>query len=525
MSAGFLSNPLPWILPPFLGAIIGYVTNALAIRMLFRPLKVKRVFGLRLPLTPGIIPKQRSALAESIGRMVSEQLINAETLQSKLGSESFHSGVKRNIEELSARLLSTPLSKLKRDRLSVFYESLDSYLGSTLHRFFGSDRFQATLKDLIGELLHSFAGKTLGEVVNRDKLRAFIRDRIMPTVMQDGKLRRWMLDKLGDWINTKLKQNVSLEVLIPEEVVTAALAGFRSMLPSLLESLFRYLRSDSIRSDMEVKGRFLLKDILDKLNNFQRFFISVGQYDRTLEEKMPEIVIEALEYFEQTAGNAENRDKIVEAMESGLLDWRKRGLADVVFAAGLDLEKSVRTAAATILDRFEGGDSAGKLLDSVDSYLRQNSDRTLSELIDGTLGISEEEISGYLVEPLIRALSRRESADVIAERIIRMAEHYLQENSSSTVGELVSLSPERKARIDDFAVGKLLTVISERLPGLVGSLDVRKLVEDKINSLDVAQVEKLLMIVIAKHLKWINVFGAMLGAIIGLSQVILNVLR
>ena len=67
------------MLPPALGAVIGYVTNDIAIRMLFRPLREKRILGARVPLTPGIIPKQRFTLAESIGRMVSEHLINEET--------------------------------------------------------------------------------------------------------------------------------------------------------------------------------------------------------------------------------------------------------------------------------------------------------------------------------------------------------------------------------------------------------------------------------------------------------------
>ncbi|MCK4514025.1 MAG: DUF445 family protein, partial [Spirochaetaceae bacterium] len=50
---------LPYVLPPALGAVIGYVTNYVAIRMLFRPLTERRVFGVRVPFTPGIIPRQR----------------------------------------------------------------------------------------------------------------------------------------------------------------------------------------------------------------------------------------------------------------------------------------------------------------------------------------------------------------------------------------------------------------------------------------------------------------------------------
>ena len=52
-----IAQLLPWILPPVLGAIIGYVTNAIAIRMLFRPFNEIRVLGLRLPFTPGLIPR------------------------------------------------------------------------------------------------------------------------------------------------------------------------------------------------------------------------------------------------------------------------------------------------------------------------------------------------------------------------------------------------------------------------------------------------------------------------------------
>ncbi len=40
-------------LAPLVGAFIGYATNHVAIRMLFRPLKPCRLFGLRLPLTRG----------------------------------------------------------------------------------------------------------------------------------------------------------------------------------------------------------------------------------------------------------------------------------------------------------------------------------------------------------------------------------------------------------------------------------------------------------------------------------------
>ncbi|MBU4541424.1 MAG: DUF445 family protein, partial [Firmicutes bacterium] len=49
---------------PILGGIIGLITNGIAIRMLFRPLKAIRVFGLTLPFTPGLIPKEKERIAK-----------------------------------------------------------------------------------------------------------------------------------------------------------------------------------------------------------------------------------------------------------------------------------------------------------------------------------------------------------------------------------------------------------------------------------------------------------------------------
>ena len=79
---------LPYLLPPLLGALIGYVTNYIAIRMLFRPLKAWRLLGLRVPLTPGIIPAKRDELARRMGDMVGDHLLTADDVGRAFAKES-----------------------------------------------------------------------------------------------------------------------------------------------------------------------------------------------------------------------------------------------------------------------------------------------------------------------------------------------------------------------------------------------------------------------------------------------------
>lgn len=75
------------LVTPLIGGVIGYITNDIAIRMLFRPHKAKYIFGLHIPFTPGIIPKEKGRIAEAIGGVISENLMNQEVLSRYLLSQ------------------------------------------------------------------------------------------------------------------------------------------------------------------------------------------------------------------------------------------------------------------------------------------------------------------------------------------------------------------------------------------------------------------------------------------------------
>ena len=71
---------LPLLMIPLAGAIIGYSTNLLAITMLFRPHREIRVFGRRLPFTPGLVPRQQRQLAQKMGENLAENILTSPAL-------------------------------------------------------------------------------------------------------------------------------------------------------------------------------------------------------------------------------------------------------------------------------------------------------------------------------------------------------------------------------------------------------------------------------------------------------------
>lgn len=88
----------PYIIAPLVGSVIGYITNALAIRMLFRPHQAKYLFGHKIPFTPGIIPKEKGRIAASVGGSISDNLMNEEVMEKNLLSDELLEKLSKGID-------------------------------------------------------------------------------------------------------------------------------------------------------------------------------------------------------------------------------------------------------------------------------------------------------------------------------------------------------------------------------------------------------------------------------------------
>ncbi|MEF9959433.1 MAG: DUF445 family protein [Niameybacter sp.] len=90
---------IDFLIAPLVGGMIGYITNGIAIKMLFRPLRPICIGGKPLPFTQGLIPKERNRIAKSVGAVVGSELIEPETLKETLLSQEMYTHLERALEE------------------------------------------------------------------------------------------------------------------------------------------------------------------------------------------------------------------------------------------------------------------------------------------------------------------------------------------------------------------------------------------------------------------------------------------
>lgn len=88
------------LLFPVIGAIIGAVTNQIAIKMLFRPYAPVRVLGRRLWFTPGVIPAQRQVIAENIATTFEDQLLGGNEIHAALTGPRSRRLVEGKVDEM-----------------------------------------------------------------------------------------------------------------------------------------------------------------------------------------------------------------------------------------------------------------------------------------------------------------------------------------------------------------------------------------------------------------------------------------
>ncbi len=167
-----MTELLKLLTPPVVGAVIGYFTNYVAIKMLFRPKRAYYIFGKKIPLTPGLIPSKRDKLALAIAKVVKENLLTEDAIKKRLNEER----VKRSTQELIKRWLddfseSLPemsdeiYKTLKEKRLSeVFGEnSIKGAIASFIENLKGS---QTPLIELIPNGLRNEIPLALKKVVD-----------------------------------------------------------------------------------------------------------------------------------------------------------------------------------------------------------------------------------------------------------------------------------------------------------------------------------------------------------------------
>lgn len=162
---------MDWILEPLIGAVIGCFTNFIALKMLFRPYQEVKIFGRKLPFTPGMIPKRKKEVAHAIGRVINDNLLEKDDIAKALTKETTVAKIRTGIMDYH---LNIPKAKegersagdiisdlvLKLDIKSVVAKEITDFMQEKLTggflAMFLNEKVIGDISDQIGEWIQSY---------------------------------------------------------------------------------------------------------------------------------------------------------------------------------------------------------------------------------------------------------------------------------------------------------------------------------------------------------------------------------
>lgn len=260
-----------------IGAIIGGVTNHLAIKMLFRPYKAVYIGGKRLPFTPGLIPRRRDELAYQMGRTVVEHLLTPESLKNKLRDESFVSTIEGWAKEEVGKLLATEKNLIELAE-QVGIHQLDEVAEDKLIGFI-EKKYENLLKE-IGqkELGHVIPEELLVKIEMRFPDAAnYITDKgIEYFESEEGKQRlKRMLDDflstrgmLGNMVQMFLGNTSLIDKIQPEIIKFLSNPGTKELIQSLIEKEWNKVKAWEVNEVVEQVGsERILTSLKDQILN------------------------------------------------------------------------------------------------------------------------------------------------------------------------------------------------------------------------------------------------------------------
>ncbi|MDR7855577.1 DUF445 family protein [Tissierella sp.] len=487
---------MKFLVPIIVGAVIGYFTNWLAIKMLFRPHYEKRIFGMKLPFTPGLIPKERERIGKSIGETVGVYLLSPDTIMESLSSKKTEEQTKQWIESKLTSLrendatIKEILTNLSDEDYGTIVKAIEGNLVDIVLQHIRKDKFKSKISNIIRANIEELDTDHIYERLDK-KLAMILLDISRSTDLRTG-LINFMELKLKELsVNEK---NVS--EIIPIEI-TNSINKYIDENGYRIGNIIRDNFNDPI---VQAKLKASISDLVSK--NMSKLIITFISAD-TISEK----IFQILEKY--IASEEANKD-IIMILESSIHKAMESKASDIF---------------PEIIDSF-GVEGLSNIADLIIAYIEdENNHKSLLEIIQNKLKDEESNNKGFIIDYLSKSanliLDSKEASNTLVLFLDDIVQHFMSKPISFYCRNIDEHTASRVYTYSRLLFDKF---IRTEMSKIVEIIDISGIVEEKINSFDVNFTEKLILDIADRELKAITWLGGLLGGIIGILTPLIQLL-
>jgi uncharacterized membrane protein YheB (UPF0754 family) len=169
-----MTTILTYLSIPIISGLIGWLTNMLAVKMIFRPRRAVRILGFEII---GLIPKRRLDLARKIGETVEQELLSHRDIQQAVNNPAFHNEIGRvlrvKIDEFMLKYLgSNPLiamfltGEVASSIKEALVSEIEKMIPQTLEMLLGKLEDRLDFKQIVQSKIEHFELEKLEAIIH-----------------------------------------------------------------------------------------------------------------------------------------------------------------------------------------------------------------------------------------------------------------------------------------------------------------------------------------------------------------------
>ncbi len=163
-----------WLLLVVIGGLIGWFTNRLAIRLLFKPYE-----PIKMPLVgfelQGLIPRRKAELAHSVGIQIETELLSVEEIVRAFGSQAQKKELKLFLQRYLQKMV---MEKIPSFLKEVMKKPVDHVIADMMEK--ESDKL---LNDILEYLIEEGAANVKLAAMVEDKINAYPMEKLEHMVL------------------------------------------------------------------------------------------------------------------------------------------------------------------------------------------------------------------------------------------------------------------------------------------------------------------------------------------------------
>ncbi|AXH53715.1 DUF445 family protein [Clostridium perfringens] len=492
-----------YIIGALIGAVIGYITNWLAIKMLFRPREAKYIFGMKLPFTPGLIPKEKSRIANKVGETVGTHLLNSDSLSKALKDDK----IKAKFNEVAKEKINQVINSN-----STLEESLKNTLGENYYALKGNmiNNITKTILESIQE--EEFKNKVKFYIVDSIKERLNKEPEKIIDFINSNKFREVIINTLGEEktrdiigkallkeVKTLGKEDLTIEEVIPENIKPYIEEYVKSQKDTLVDIIKNLLRDNEVSHKIK-------SAINDNIPSIVSMFLSGD----VIYGKLVSLVDKSL-------SEEENKEYICDAALAFVHESMKKKVSDVINNVG---EEKLEVISDALGDKISKKLNTEENIDSIISKLncKISSFNSYEEIIKVLFNDYENILIDNIDSMISQIINNNQLSGEISKIIEKLFDKFLQNSLNDICYNKQNLENSIMSILDnlynDFVENKSAKVLE--------IVDISSIVEEQINAFEVDYAEEIIIGIANKELKAITWLGALLGGILGILSPLLS---